>query len=249
MLTHEQISYLSSVLNEWQQDLSRRIEENEHFGMEYAMVKDSIGELSNYDNHPGDHGTEEFERGKDLALNEHAEKELQDVENALQAIKRGSYGICEVCQKDISFERLKAVPNTIRCVEHAAEKFISQKRPIEEQVLRPPFGQFENDEKDATFFDAEDSWQSVAAYGTSETPSDFLDQDKLSYDEMFIESDEPVGFVDEVEGFIITDMEGNYIGVNEEHEQYERFLDDANVTSIFGDYGIMGVNYGDEEEF
>src|SRR5690606_5005223 len=111
------------------------------------MIKESIGELSSYDNHPGDHGTEEFERGKDLALNEHAEKELADVEYALEAMQEGTYGICQECKQPIPFERLKAIPTATRCIEHATERFISEKRPIEEQVLKPPFGQFENDEK------------------------------------------------------------------------------------------------------
>jgi YteA family regulatory protein len=248
MPTDEQISYLSSYLKAWQQDLSKRIEENDHFGLEYSMIKESMGELSNYDNHPADHGTLEFERGKDVALNEHAEKELQDVGNALEAIEKGAYGICEICHQAIPYERLEALPTTTRCITHAAETFVSEKRPVEEDVLRPPFGQFEYDERDATFFDAEDSWQSVAAFGTSETPSDFGDRDKRNYDEMFTESDEPIGYVEEIEGFLITDMEGNYTGVNEDHEQYEAFLDDANVTSIFGDTGIQGVEYGDELE-
>lgn len=248
MLTQVQREQLKNRLKSWQEELSHRIEETKHFGMDVEFPKDSLGELSNYDNHPGDQGTEEFERSKDLALNEHAEKELQDVAEALEAIEEGTYGICVVCHEEIPFERLEALPTTKRCIEHAQEQSLSRKRPVEEDVLRPPFGEFEYDEKDATLFDAEDSWQSVARYGTSETPSDFADQAKLSYNDMFIESDEPVGYVEEVEGFIITDMEGNYIGVNEDHNRYESFLDDAHVTSIFGDRGIIGVDYFGEDE-
>jgi YteA family regulatory protein len=248
MLTHEQISHLRSYLKEWHTELSNRLEENNHFGLEQAMVQESMSELSNYDNHPADHGTLEFERGKDVALNEHAEKELTDVEHALSAIEEGTYGVCDVCHQDIPYERLQAIPTATRCVKHATETFVSEKRPVEEDVLRPPFGQFEYDERDATFFDAEDSWQSVQKYGTSETPSDFGDQSKLSYNDMFTESDEPVGYAEEIEGFLITDMNGDYIGVNEDHNQYESFLDDAKVTSIFGDSGIQGIEYGDELE-
>lgn len=248
MLTHEQISHFRSYLQNWHTELSNRLEETDHFGLGQAMVQESMSELSNYDNHPADTGTAEYERGKDVALNEHAEKELSDVEKALNAIEKGTYGICEVCHQEIPYERLEAIPNTTRCVKHATEEFASEKRPVEEEVLRPPFGQFEYDERDATFFDAEDSWQSVQKYGTSETPSDFGEQSKLSYDDMFIESEEPVGYAEEVEGFLITDMDGNYIGVNEDHNQYESFLDDAKVSSIFGDSGIQGIEYGDELE-
>jgi len=248
MLTVEQKEMLRSRLMKWKEELTNRIDETEHFGMDEEFIKESLNELSNYDNHPADHGTEEFERGKDLALNEHAEKELRDVTQALEAMQEGTYGICQVCHQEIPFDRLEALPTTQTCIDHAREKSIPRDRPVEEDVLRPPFGEFEYDEKDATLFDAEDSWQSVARYGTSETPSDFYDQSKLSYNDMYIESDEPVGFVEEIEGFIITDMEGNYIGVNEDHNKYESFLDDAKVSSIFGDHGVIGIDYFGEGE-
>lgn len=121
MLTNEQIAYLQAILKDWQEELTYRLEQNEHFGLELSMAKDAVGELSNYDNHPADQGTEVFERSKDLALNEHAEKELADVEAALEAIEQGTYGICQVCREAISYERLKAVPTATRCINHANE--------------------------------------------------------------------------------------------------------------------------------
>ena len=83
-----------------------------------------------YDNHPGDMGTELFEREKDMALNVHAGSELDKVESALQAMEDGSYGKCEVCQKDIPFERLEAVPYTTLCIDHATEQEVPQDRPV-----------------------------------------------------------------------------------------------------------------------
>lgn len=62
-------------------------------------MEDSTGELSNYDNHPGDQGTELYEREKDLALTEHDRDEIRDIERALSAIEAGEYGKCEVCSK------------------------------------------------------------------------------------------------------------------------------------------------------
>ena len=40
-------------------------------------AQEAVGELSMYDNHPGDMGTELFEREKDMALNVHAGSELR----------------------------------------------------------------------------------------------------------------------------------------------------------------------------
>jgi|SRR5690625_1326247 len=87
--------------------------------------KDSVGELSSYDNHPADMATELYEREKDFALNEHAEFELMKINEALHAIDEGTYGICRVCSMDIELERLQANPATDTCIKHAYEEAIN----------------------------------------------------------------------------------------------------------------------------
>jgi DnaK suppressor protein len=44
------------------------------------------------------------------------EKELENVENALQKIKNGTYGFCENCKEEIPIERLRAYPAARQCV-------------------------------------------------------------------------------------------------------------------------------------
>src|SRR5690625_6352440 len=78
-----------------------------------------------------------FERGKDKALNEHAEEELKQINEALHAIDEDTYGICSVCGVDIPFERLEAVPTTDRCMTHANEQSFTRDHPIEEEVFSP----------------------------------------------------------------------------------------------------------------
>lgn len=121
MLTQEQLAYLKAELTKRRKELNRLLEENEHFGLEASFPKEAVGELSNYDNHPGDYGTEEFERGKDLALYEHAKEELAEIDKALEAMANGSYGLCQICHQPIPFERLEAVPTTTRCIQHATK--------------------------------------------------------------------------------------------------------------------------------
>ncbi|RKD24987.1 hypothetical protein BEP19_03895 [Ammoniphilus oxalaticus] len=239
MLSPEQLSSLRTELLREEQDLRERMEENNHYDLDKAMIKESLGELSSYDNHPADHGSELFERQKDIALNEHAEEHLQDVQAALNAIEQGAYGSCEICSKAIPYERLQALPTATRCMEHSPNKTVSQDRPIEEEVLDPPFGQFDFDEQDTTMYDAEDAWQDVARYGSSDTPSDFFDQKKTDYNEMFLESDEPIGFTEAVEEFLMADLEGNFIGIAQSpvHDAYEDELDDEGIISITGGFG------------
>jgi DnaK suppressor protein len=43
---------------------------------------------------------------------------LEKIRKALQKIKSGDYGKCQVCGKDIEPERLKAVPYAETCKEH-----------------------------------------------------------------------------------------------------------------------------------
>ena len=90
-------------------------------GLTEQSESDSVGELSSYDQHQADMGTETFEREKDLSILEQVEAELADVEHALRRLDEGTYGTCEVCGKPIPDERLEAMPATRLCVEHQAE--------------------------------------------------------------------------------------------------------------------------------
>ncbi|KEF37550.1 transcriptional regulator, TraR/DksA family [Schinkia azotoformans MEV2011] len=239
MLTPNELSSIKAELQERKKEISEGLEATDYFDTERAQVHDSIGELSNYDNHPGDHGTELFERGKDIALVEHAEKEIKDINHVLANIEKGTYGKCEECGKDIPVDRLKALPTATHCIEHTPDNVVSHQRPVEEDILKPPYGQFEYDEKDATFYDAEDSWQDVGRYGTSETPSDFFDQSMLDYNDMYVEEDENVGYVEDIESFVATDITGNHIQVypNATHQLYEERLDAEGVMSVTGNLG------------
>ena len=90
-------------------------------GLTDQSESDSVGELSSYDQHQADLGTETFEREKDLSILEQVEAELADVEHALRRLDEGTYGMCEVCGKPIPEERLEAMPATRFCLEHQAE--------------------------------------------------------------------------------------------------------------------------------
>jgi YteA family regulatory protein len=250
MLSAEQISFLQSQLTKEKEDLIQRLDANDHFNLENAMVKESLGELSNYDNHPADHGSELFEREKDIALMEHAEEQLQDVNQALEAIQQGTYGTCIVCGTEIPYDRLEVLPTATTCIEHSHNQFVSLKRPVEEDILAPPFGKFAHDEEDNTMYDSEDSWQDVAKYGTSDTPSDIYDQGKFDYGDMFVEADEPIGYVEPIEEFLVADIYGNFVGIspNVVHQAYEDLLDDEGLTSPIGGLGAETFTYDENED-
>ena len=71
---------------------------------------EQMGELSGYDQHPADMGSETFEREKDLSILEQLEAELGELEAALQRVDDGSYGVDEETGEAIDPERLDALP-------------------------------------------------------------------------------------------------------------------------------------------
>lgn len=236
MLNSQQLETFRSILTEMKEEIEQRWKMNDHFGLERSFIQESSGELSNYDNHPGDNATELYEREKDIALNDHVEEEYNDIIRALEAIEDGTYGKCEVCNVEIPYDRLNAIPTATTCKEHAPEQVISENRPVEEDILTPPFQKFFYDDKEVVAYDAEDSYQDVSRYGSSETPSDFYEP-KDHYNDMYIDSHEQVGYVESYENFIGTDIEGKEITVypNKQHEQYEESLDEEGIMTTFGD--------------
>lgn len=63
-----------------------------------------------------DHAQEVASFTDRLSLNTALEKTLKDIEKALTAIAKGSYGACKYCNDDIAEARLKARPFSSSCV-------------------------------------------------------------------------------------------------------------------------------------
>jgi RNA polymerase-binding protein DksA len=67
-------------------------------------------------------GSLAFELEKELSVAQNAEDLLAKVDHARDQIRRGKYGICEVCGAAIPIERLEALPYTTTCVECASNR-------------------------------------------------------------------------------------------------------------------------------
>jgi RNA polymerase-binding transcription factor DksA len=74
------------------------------------------GELSHVDNHPGDEGTETHEKEVEASTEVYLDEEEHRIEEARRALAQGKYGICLVCGREISADRLEAVPEAVRCI-------------------------------------------------------------------------------------------------------------------------------------
>lgn len=228
MLTPRQIEHFKRVLTHEKQELERSISNRET--EDRQTHSESIGELSLYDNHPGDIATELYEREKDFGLLEFHHKQLEDVKYALARIEAGNYGICEVSGEIIPLERLEAMPTAVTTKEHANDRLLKDSRPVEEEIITTVVTKKQRDS--FIGYDAEDSWQDVASYGTSDTPSDLNGQDYKEFNTMYTNSDDPRGVVEDFENFIGTDIYGKnpkaYLG--DDHEAYEQMLDNNEVS-------------------
>ena len=68
---------------------------------------------------PGDHVDAALDSSHDEISSQLAEvesRELASIENALERMKAGSYGLCEVCSGKIPLARLNALPYATMCI-------------------------------------------------------------------------------------------------------------------------------------
>jgi DnaK suppressor protein len=72
------------------------------------------------DEHDPEGQTIAYERSQLSALIQGAQAHLSGIEAATIRLRRGSYGICEVCDQPIPAARLEARPTARTCVRHAA---------------------------------------------------------------------------------------------------------------------------------
>jgi YteA family regulatory protein len=223
-LSPEQLSKLRASLEEMKKDIENRIEENDHYDLDNSM-RYSSGELTEIDNHPGDAGTDLYHRSMDISLLERDEHELDNIKSALASMDNGTYGICVASGQPIPYERLVAVPYTRYSKEHNPRQDEPFKRPAEEEYLMPPFGRSSLDERDDyNGFDGEDAWQIVDSWGNSNSPAMSEGINIDSYNEMEIESGEPLGWVEPFENFVATDITGTHVSIVP-GPSYKHYLD------------------------
>jgi YteA family regulatory protein len=236
MITNQQLNHLKQLLVDDQKELDDQLERNKEDSLEGRNHRNTVGELSAYDNHPADMGTELYDREKDFALEEHADSELNKVNEAIQAMEKGTYGKCKVCGIEIPYERLEAVPTTLFCVKHSNEQSVPSDRPSEEDVLEFAHGNHFQHHQFREVIDNEDSFQEVARYGTSETPAD-LKGDYEDYNSLYNVGHDDEGFTEDIETFIATDITGNerMVYYSKKHEAYEEMLDDEGLETLWGD--------------
>lgn len=174
--------------------------------------KYSATELSNYDNHPADQGTQVFDLEHGMALQVGEEYNLKKIDDALGRIKDGTYGKCELCGNQISEERLEIVPAARLCIKCEEERKLSMEylvdgRPAEEDVISAPMGRRPRRSRDSTDTEHEgmDQFHDLMKYGSSDTPQDLGGY--ADYEEFYTNKIDNQGIVDDADKISNEDYE------------------------------------------
>jgi DnaK suppressor protein len=62
-----------------------------------------------------------YEREMNMALRRRARRKVSSLQEALRRLEAGTYGICERCGKEISLQRLEALPEARLCIDCAQQ--------------------------------------------------------------------------------------------------------------------------------
>lgn len=92
-------------------DLKQFTTKNKHNPDDYDANFPNLGDKED------ENANEVAQYSDNLTLERTLEKQLRDVNNALQRVDDGKYGVCKYCNKEISAERLEARPTSSACVE------------------------------------------------------------------------------------------------------------------------------------
>jgi DnaK suppressor protein len=118
MISKKQIEKLKIQLLERKEQLLLEVTSSQ------TLIKDLLNESSYDELDYAEISSDSFNMS---ALRDKQIDELKDIDIALQKIKNGTYGICDMCDEEIGLQRLKAKPHARFCVDC---------RPIYEESLK-----------------------------------------------------------------------------------------------------------------
>ena len=93
--------------------LTRRVQIKKNIddaAREIASLKDDeVGDEA-------DHAAVSTDRMIEQAISAQQSRELSEIDFSLSKMKSGGYGVCDMCEEDISFQRLKVKPYAKYCI-------------------------------------------------------------------------------------------------------------------------------------
>ncbi len=107
-LTKEQLAEFEKLLLKWREEIISEQQKSVHdLQHQEATVMPDLA----------DQAAAETDLTFDLRVRDREQRLLRKIDEALERIKRGEYGICENCGGDIGVRRLRARPVTTLCID------------------------------------------------------------------------------------------------------------------------------------
>jgi DnaK suppressor protein len=117
-LTADEIKHFKELLLKKREELLNNVIEFEDEALKKSRLESS-GDLSSMPIHMADLGSDNFEQEFALGLMDSERKLLKEIDEALERLDKGNYGICIGTGKSISKVRLEAQPWTRYSIDYA----------------------------------------------------------------------------------------------------------------------------------
>lgn len=111
-LTKKELLRLEQLLLKEKQRILRQ----SNFTNEVMDTPRATGDLSSHRTHIADQGTENYQREFASQLKSIESEALREIDEALNRIATGTYGLCEECGEPIPLARLEVVPYARLCI-------------------------------------------------------------------------------------------------------------------------------------
>lgn len=118
VLTAADIEHFKQLLLAKRREIIGSVNEMKDEALKQSRL-DACGDLSSMPIHMADIGTDNYEQEFALNLMDSERKLLREIEDALERMENGVYGICEGTSEQIGNARLDAKPWARYCMEYA----------------------------------------------------------------------------------------------------------------------------------
>ncbi len=103
-----ELKYFKEILKSRQEQINKNIDD----------VNDELNQLSTQElNDEADYASNSNSSMVESAIVSQQNRELQEINVTLGKIANGEYGVCEMCEDPIGFQRLKVKPHAIYCID------------------------------------------------------------------------------------------------------------------------------------
>ena len=103
-----ELNYFKEILENRKEQINKNID----------GVNDELSQLNSLElSDEGDHAAVNNNSMVESAIVSQQSQELREIDITLGKIANGDYGICEMCEDHIGFQRLKVKPHAIYCID------------------------------------------------------------------------------------------------------------------------------------